>query len=159
MKNLKIKFLTLGILCAIVIPSTSAFAATNTDISYAHHSSISYAQYASTSSNKISDITTKPLTIEPKFNYGPNGGPHASTIVASGGVIQLGDVGLAVKNVQNCLMNDSLLDASQVDGFFGSNTKTAVMNFQREMNNLNNANLTVDGIVGSKTWSYLSPLL
>lgn len=157
MKNLKIKSLTLGILATLVMSSTSTFAATNTST---RNSIITKPIAASnTISNPITDLTTLPGTITPRFNYGPNGGPHASTIIANGGIIQLGDEGLAVKDVQNALVNDSLLNAYQVDGIFGSITQTAVKNFQTEMNILNNANLTVDGVVGPKTWMYLSPLL
>lgn len=89
MKNLKTKLVALGILATIVISSTPAFAVTNT--------SITTKPIAVSSPNGVSSL---PNTITPSFNYGPMGGPHAYEIVDSGGVIKIGDVGLAVREIQ-----------------------------------------------------------
>jgi len=60
-------------------------------------------------------------------------------------LIKNGDTGLDVKLLQHKL---NTCGASLVeDGFFGSRTKTSVLNYQKK------SGLVVDGIVGSKTWS------
>ncbi|MBU3106706.1 peptidoglycan-binding domain-containing protein [Clostridium gasigenes] len=88
------------------------------------------------------------------FNYNPNGGPSASSIIANGGVIQIGDVGQAVKDVQKSLAQRGILSEKDVDGYFGQNTKTAVENYQRSLQRAN-INVSVDGIVGRATWSWM----
>jgi peptidoglycan hydrolase-like protein with peptidoglycan-binding domain len=153
MKNKKIKLLTLAILATVVMSSTPAFAATNTSTSTATTLKTVAASSLITSASKTPAISG---TIQPAFNYGPHGGPSASTIINSGGIIQNGDVGEAVVNVQQALVGAGYLAANQEDGYFGSITKNAVENFQREMNTYNKAGLAVDGIVGAKTWFYLS---
>jgi peptidoglycan hydrolase-like protein with peptidoglycan-binding domain len=97
-------------------------------------------------------VTTMPVVklIVPNFNYGPNSGPSADSIIVNGGIIQMGDVGLAVKDVQHAMVLFSSLSASDVDGYFGQKTKTAVMNYQIACSGSINV---VDGIVGNSTWA------
>ncbi|MCB2314265.1 peptidoglycan-binding protein [Clostridium tagluense] len=99
-------------------------------------------------------VTTMPVEklIVQSFNYAPNSGPSANSIIQSGGIIQMGDVGLAVKDVQNAMVRVSLLSASDVDGYFGQKTKTAVINFQKTWLK-HNSSMSVDGIVGNSTWA------
>ena len=125
MKNLKLKLIAFGILSTVVISTTPVLATTNPN----------------TSNNNKTVIAT--TIMQPSFNYGPNGGPDAGTIISNGGVIQLGDIGQAVKDVQDGLIARGFLPrtASSMDGIFGSKTKTAVINFQKSRT------LTQDGIV------------
>jgi peptidoglycan hydrolase-like protein with peptidoglycan-binding domain len=62
--------------------------------------------------------------------------------------LQQGSSGEPVKELQR-LLNQLNYDAGQVDGIFGSRTAEAVKRFQQQMS------LTVDGIVGPKTWQAL----
>jgi murein L,D-transpeptidase YcbB/YkuD len=56
--------------------------------------------------------------------------------------------GVSVKDVQRALSRAGY-DPGPVDGKMGRKTKAAIKDFQRRNN------LTADGIVGEKTWSYL----
>jgi peptidoglycan hydrolase-like protein with peptidoglycan-binding domain len=153
MKNLKIKLLTLGVLATVVMSSTPAFAATKTSTSNASTATITKTETvaASSSTASVSKTPAIPGTIKPSFNYGPDGGPNAPAIIASGGVIQSGDVGLAVKQVQAQLNAQNYpYNQITVDGYFGGATYSAVVNFQGKHH------LTQDGVVGSQTWYYLT---
>jgi peptidoglycan hydrolase-like protein with peptidoglycan-binding domain len=101
-------------------------------------------------------VTTMPVEklIVPNFNYGPNSGPSANSIIQSGGIIQMGDVGLAVKDVQNAMVRFSLLSPSDVDGYFGQKTKTAVVIYQKGWQDYD-TDLVADGIVGADTWGWI----
>jgi peptidoglycan hydrolase-like protein with peptidoglycan-binding domain len=151
MKNLKIKLLTLGILTTVVTTSTPAFAATN--ISKA----VTAKKIVTINANSVSKTLTIPNTIKASWSYSPNGGPTAQSIINSGGVIQEGDVGEAVKEVQQKLANMSLLNQSEVDGYFGPITYDAVREYQTMIDRRHDGDLATDGIVGSQTWSYLAP--
>jgi peptidoglycan hydrolase-like protein with peptidoglycan-binding domain len=90
-----------------------------------------------------------PAVVTPDFNYGPDGGPSADAIIAEGGIIQLGDVGYAVKQVQTQLNNSPYGYIVAVDGRFGSDTQAVVKIFQSAYG------LTPDGIVGPNTLAKL----
>lgn len=141
MKNLKMKLMAFGILSAVVISTTPVFAATITSTT---PSGITATNTSTTPSIVKTNI------IQPSFNYGPNGGPTADAIISGGGVIQLGDIGASVKEIQS-ILNGKGYNCGAVDGNFGSGTKTAVINFQRAKG------LTQDGVVGAQTWAYMQP--
>ena len=63
--------------------------------------------------------------------------------------ISEGATGPAVRWLQYLLVRRTLSDNHQIDGIFGSVTKSAVEEFQGE------AHLSVDGIVGPATWGAL----
>jgi len=63
-------------------------------------------------------------------------------------VIRYGSTGWAVKDAQTILKEKGYYK-SAIDGIFGSKTKTAVINFQKD------AGLAADGIVGRQTWTAL----
>lgn len=63
-------------------------------------------------------------------------------------VVKLGSRGAAVTELQN-LLNAAGVFPYAVDGIFGSQTLSAVKNFQLQQG------LTVDGVVGTKTWAKL----
>jgi len=142
MKYKRIKLLALGVLATVAMSTTSVFATTNTNIS---------------ASNASKAINTKAIvassgTIQPEF---VDWTTPAYVIIQRGGVIQIGDEGQAVKDVQLLLVGKGWLSNSDIDGIFGAKTKTAVINFQNAINAADHAGLSVDGVVGSKTWSYL----
>ncbi|WP_017314943.1 peptidoglycan-binding domain-containing protein [Mastigocladopsis repens] len=68
-------------------------------------------------------------------------------------VIRKGETGGAVKLLQNILIALDYLDSDSRTGNFQEQTDEAVRNFQEENN------LTVDGIVGPKTWDLLGGVL
>ena len=68
-------------------------------------------------------------------------------------LLEFGDKGEAVKNLQQQLVELSLMRDHEVDGVFGKITKKAIIAFQR-MNNL-----TADGIVGDGTKARLKEVL
>ncbi|MGH4050878.1 MAG: peptidoglycan-binding domain-containing protein [Clostridium sp.] len=137
MKNLKMKLIALGILSTVVISTTPVFAATSTSITPG----------IATTYTTTTPVIVPTAIIQPSFNYGPNGGPSADYITENGGVIQLGDIGAAVKEIQSVL-NQRGYPCGTVDGIFGANTKSAVINFQKK----SLIYLTPDGIVGRNTW-------
>lgn len=63
--------------------------------------------------------------------------------------ISMGDTGTAVKHAQCILRNGLGLSAVEVDGIFGTNTEKGVKLAQKK------CEITVDGIVGPKTWACL----
>lgn len=63
--------------------------------------------------------------------------------------LQIGSSGRAVQQAQ-CYLNNAMSGGNlDVDGDFGSVTKSAVLRFQRC------AGIAVDGVVGAQTWSFL----
>ena len=66
--------------------------------------------------------------------------------------LRRGDRGEDVKVLQRALRRAGY-DAGTIDSIFGSGTETAVRAFQRANG------LTVDGIVGSRTWAALAPYM
>lgn len=67
-------------------------------------------------------------------------------------ILRRGDRGSDVSTLQTALIRAGY-SPGQVDGVFGSRTEEAVRNFQRAMG------LTVDGIVGLRTWAALAPYM
>jgi peptidoglycan hydrolase-like protein with peptidoglycan-binding domain len=63
-------------------------------------------------------------------------------------VIGPGTTGSCVKNIQR-ILNAQILAGLSVDGVYGTGTRNAVVQFQR------NEALSADGIVGASTWSRL----
>ena len=63
--------------------------------------------------------------------------------------LSIGSTGPDVQRLQFKLMMAKLLDASDIDGIFGSKPQDAVKSFQQEKN------LTANGVVGPMTWNAL----
>ena len=59
---------------------------------------------------------------------------------------------IRINDIQKALKNAGF-NPGPIDGRMGPKTKKAISDFQRENN------LTVDGIVGKKTWAKLNPYL
>lgn len=76
--------------------------------------------------------------------------------MATNPTIQQGSQGAAVKKAQKALKDRGFLFGA-VDGLFGAQTKTAVVNYQALRSSGTVAPLAVDGIVGPKTWARLDP--
>ena len=69
-------------------------------------------------------------------------------------ILKKGSTGEDVKYIQNCLISlNYSCGASGADGNFGSNTEKAVISYQKNHKDINNNRLSVDGIVGKKTWN------
>jgi hypothetical protein len=160
MNNSKMKILTLGVLATVVVSSTPVFAATNTRISNVIKTKTTKTIVTS-STNSVSKVSTIPGTMHAAFNYGPNGGPSAQSIISSGGFIQEGDEGFAVRQVQIAL-NKWLISVGAApneliaeDGIFGNGTAYVLYTFQ---DNVYACGIP-DQIVGSKTWAALSPYM
>ena len=69
-------------------------------------------------------------------------------------ILKKGSSGEDVKYIQNCLISlNYSCGASGADGNFGSNTEKAVISYQKNHKDINNNQLSVDGIVGKKTWN------
>ena len=69
-------------------------------------------------------------------------------------ILKKGSTGKDVKYIQNCLISlNYSCGASGADGNFGSNTKKAVISYQKNHKDINNNRLSIDGIVGKKTWN------
>lgn len=85
----------------------------------------------------------------------PQPTPPAPTPTPTHPTLKKGDSGAAVKELQNDLLkiDASCLPGYGADGDFGSETDTAVRNFQKKYG------LEVDGIVGPKTWAKIDELL
>ena len=67
----------------------------------------------------------------------------------SGPILAQDSTGDDVRRLQRILVMIKDLDYTGIDGIFGANTESAVESFQQ------GAGLTVDGIVGTKTWGAL----
>jgi peptidoglycan hydrolase-like protein with peptidoglycan-binding domain len=67
-------------------------------------------------------------------------------------LIKKGSKGDTVNYLQYKLLS-RLYNPGAIDGIFGNNTLNAVKQFQKDNG------LTVDGIVGNKTWSKLKPII
>jgi Putative peptidoglycan-binding domain-containing protein len=98
--------------------------------------------------------------VTPQFNYDPMSGPSIENIVYDeGGVVQEGDVGYAVYELQGYLNQLSTMDGYHTinqDGYFGTDTFGAVAAFQDHENHIGgNWYLSVDGIVGHQTLSHI----
>jgi peptidoglycan hydrolase-like protein with peptidoglycan-binding domain len=129
MKNLKIKVLTLGVLATLVVASTPTFAATkNSTNTPATNKTITASNI-----NKASTVPTIPGTIKTASN--PTVGYGYTTS------------GPAVATLQSALNRYGYNLA--VDGQFGSNTYSALVNFQYTHG------LSADGICGPNTWAAL----
>lgn len=138
MKNLKMKVLFCGIMSTVLISSTAFAAVPNQP-----NTKVVKSAFCTKSSIDA-------LKIVPNVAFGNTG---AQAVINAGGVIQEGDTGQAVKDVQNAL-------GITADGIFGPDTREAVVNFQMRIDRISRANghgspLTPDGIVGAQTWSYL----
>jgi peptidoglycan hydrolase-like protein with peptidoglycan-binding domain len=70
--------------------------------------------------------------------------------------IKQGSKGPAVTRAQKAL-NDRGYNAGAADGLFGTQTTRAVRSYQRDRKDEPVAPLTVDGIIGPKTWARLDP--
>jgi peptidoglycan hydrolase-like protein with peptidoglycan-binding domain len=124
MKNFKIRILSLGVLSAVIFSSTPVFAKTKPS-----------------SENKVSTA----IYSETKTAY--RSSDIVGDIINGGGVIEYGDQGEEVRRVQTVLWNLGYLNHDDIDGDFGSKTRSAVKSFQRSRNVS-----PVDGKVGKKTW-------
>ncbi|URZ07572.1 peptidoglycan-binding domain-containing protein [Clostridium felsineum] len=142
MKNLKLKALSLGIVSTVLI-SSSAFAATPASNFPTHPITVA-SPTATTKSNVFASSRT----------YGTSFGRYmtAQQVIDRGGVIQEGDTGEPVAQIQRIL---GITD----DGIFGSQTRDAVRRFQLNQDKINRANnqpiIAPDGIVGPQTWAYM----
>ena len=65
-------------------------------------------------------------------------------------LLQIGDRGDAVTEMQKALVRAGVLRSNEVDGIFGRITRGAVLEFQLENK------LALDGICGAETWAALS---
>lgn len=132
MKNMKLKFLSLGVLVAVATSATPVFAQT----------------------------VTNTKGVKPAIHEDFYSNQSAKDIIANGGVIQEGDSGQPVKDVQSRLVSWGYLSSSDVDGQFGPKTREAVRQFQLNWNRSARPNgqptLAPDGIVGPQTWACLS---
>lgn len=69
-------------------------------------------------------------------------------------ILKKGSTGEDIKYIQNCLISLNYpCGASGADGNFGSNTEKAVISYQKNHKDINNNRLSIDGIVGKKTWN------
>ncbi|WP_205694257.1 peptidoglycan-binding domain-containing protein [Clostridium manihotivorum] len=105
--------------------------------------------FAATRNSDLKEAPTAIMT--PQF---VDWSTSASTIIARGGVIQKGDQGLSVRQVQIALNNYGHYGLS-TDGIFGTATENAVRQFQFADPNI----VQVDGIVGSESWNVLQNYL
>lgn len=137
MKSFKVKILSLGIASAILFSSTPIFAATSTSNTIVKNSTRTQSTALKSSVGGV----------HLDFNYGPNGGYDIWYTVDNGGLIQNGDVGRAVKDLQ--LLLDWQGASIGIDGYFGNATYNAVKSFQ------SNHGLYPDGIVGKNTSNVL----
>lgn len=130
-------------------PNTSADVLTNipngTEVEAASYNSDWYmVQYNGYTGYMMSDFLTYTEYTER---------PENATQAFGTGVIERGDTGNAVRNVQWCLVDDGWLSEEDVDGVFGSDTQAAVKSFQRE--HKTEYNLAIDGVVGPATMNAL----
>lgn len=118
---------------------------------FAQELSQTYNALKSAPHNNTANVPT------PDFNYGPNGGPGLYTILyPMGGVVQEGDVGYSVQEVQHDLV--VLGETLDIDGYFGDSTYIGVEAFQNVYNSDFGATrgyITVDEKVGKQTYTAL----
>lgn len=154
MKKTK-KLLALGIVSVVIATSTPVFAKTNSSTSSNGNSQVvtQNATKGISVKTNVANVPTIPNKAKASFNYGPDGGPDAWSIIENGSVIQKGDVGRAVKDVQRLLRSNGYL--VNVDGYFGDDTERAVVGYQNLHLNYP-GKLVPDGIVGSQTLGALS---
>lgn len=134
MKRFKVKILSLSIASTVLLSSTPIFAATTT------------ANTVKKNSTSIQTTASKFSAgeVHLEFNYGVNGGPEITDIIDNeGGIVQKGDIGIAVKELQ-ALLNWQGASIS-IDGIFGSDTYSALKSFQSRNN------IYSDGIAGHDT--------
>jgi hypothetical protein len=79
--------------------------------------------------------------------------PTTTTTTAARPILSLDSSGQAVRDLQNALVKLGLMKASDVDGEFGDNTKSAVEAFQKSKG------LEADGVCGADTWKALGVLM
>lgn len=94
-----------------------------------------------------SKTTTKTTTlniVEPAFT---DWSSHLANIVSSGGVVQTGDVGRAVEQLQFALRWKGYKSTVAIDGSFGTNTYNALRSYQSAHG------LPSDGICGINTYN------
>jgi hypothetical protein len=152
MKNLKIKFLTLGILATVVMSSTPVFAATNISTSSTASTNVSVPTIPGT-------VKTAANICDPSFIYAqgyyPDGLFYFSNYNGDLPYLETGCYDYSgctygyVKVIQELLSSISLLPSSGIDGSFGPATQNAIIQFQKR------AGLTPDGIVGPSTFYQL----
>lgn len=65
-------------------------------------------------------------------------------------VLQRGEWGPAVAAIQGMLKYHGFFSGNEISGFFGVNTETALLSFQKRHN------LEIDGVCGPETWHELS---
>jgi peptidoglycan hydrolase-like protein with peptidoglycan-binding domain len=134
MKSKKIKLLTLGVLATLIISSTQVFAATGTS------SANKIQSNKNVTDTKSSTVSSIPGTVKPAF---VDWQTELFVIVTNGGVVQQGDIGLSVEQVQFLLRYRGY--GISRDGVFGGQTGSAVYNWQQ------NHALVKDSIVGKNT--------
>jgi Putative peptidoglycan-binding domain-containing protein len=147
----KIKSIAIGLLTTFIFSSSagvlgiSAASLPATKVSTPTISASSVSDNNSINMNSVISNTV----VTPEFNYGPMGGPDLDTIIkVDGGVVQEGDVGYAVYQLQGILNDYSYFTGYRLisqDGYFGSDTYGAVIAFQ------NWCKIPADGIVGRQT--------
>jgi hypothetical protein len=115
----KLRFIAIALVSVLMLSSVALVSAATPPTS---------ATSANTNSINEGIVSSGLGTVTPDFNYGPTGGPSAEQIISSGGVIQIGDVGAAVEEIQSDLnyisshLELSNVYAGSVDGYFGSQT-------------------------------------
>ncbi|MFI6550283.1 peptidoglycan-binding protein [Streptomyces prunicolor] len=92
---------------------------------------------------------TVTTTVTPPAGTAPKGPATSCDYTSSRPTIKNGSSGAAVRQAQ-CYLNLSMTgDTIPEDGNFGPVTEVATRRFQTC------ANITVDGLIGPETWSYL----
>ena len=161
-KMKKFKMFAIGLVVSVVFSSFAIVGA-----SAATPLSAATSTLTSTSSSLIVSgaIATSNLgIITPDFNYGPMGGPSIETIIADGGLVQIGDVGYAVWELQGYLNSISSrigYHTISQDGYFGNDTLGAVKAVQYYEDYVDSGNwyLSIDGIVGPVTLSHIMDII
>ncbi|GGP00365.1 hypothetical protein GCM10012280_68970 [Wenjunlia tyrosinilytica] len=93
--------------------------------------------------------TVTTTRVAPPENPVPRGPANSCNYTSSRPTIRRGSSGAAVQQAQ-CYLNLSMTGVSMPeDGDFGPVTEAATRRFQRC------AGITVDGLIGPQTWSYL----
>jgi hypothetical protein len=106
---------------------------------------------------KAADHNSIANVVTPDFNYGPNGGPGLHTLLWSlGGIVQNGDVGWCVQEIQHNLATFG--ETMTIDGYYGNDTYIGVKAFQEFYNDYKYFGpvwgyISEDGIVGKDTYN------